>query len=395
MDNGRIPKGRTDGIVVIGGGLAGQRCVETLRRHGYCGPIRLVCGEPHLPYDRPPLSKELLAGMGPNSGLSYRPSEWYEEYGVDVLLGVRATGLDPRRRRVTLSTGGSLAYSWVLVATGSRPRPMPLLDGYENVSVLRTVDDCRLLRQALQAAPRLVVVGGGFIGLEVAATARKLGIEVTIVEAAPCPLARILGPRLGEWFARLHQQEGVDVRVGCSVEGVTANGTVRELRLSDGTAVPADHVLVGVGVAPDAAWLDVTGLDCSSGVPVDAHGRTVVPGLLAAGDVAARFDSVSRRYVSGSHWEAASRQGARAGEVMLGRSPGPDPVTSFWTDQYGLRIQYLGDARLADALDINGEPESRSFTATFTRAGRAVAALLVNRPRALPAARQLIAKGDP
>jgi 3-phenylpropionate/trans-cinnamate dioxygenase ferredoxin reductase component len=218
---------------------------------------------------------------------------------------------------------------------------------------------------------------------------------VTIVEAAPCPLSRILGPRLGEWFARLHRAEGVDVRVGCSVEGVTANGVVRELRLSDGTVVPADHVLVGVGVAPDAAWLNVTGLDCSAGVPVDEHGRTALPRVLAAGDVAARFDSVSRRYVSGSHWEAAGRQGARAGQVMLGQEPGPDPVTSFWTDQYGLRIQYLGDARLADAIEIDGQPESRSFTATYTRAGRAVAALLVNRPRALPAARQLIAKGVP
>ena len=385
--------GNSDGIVIVGGGLAGQRCIETLRRNGYAGRIRLVCGEPHLPYDRPPLSKGMLASTGSHPGLGYRPPHWYEHQQIDVLLGISAVGLDPSRRRITLSDGGVLTYGWVLIATGSRPRTIPTLSGYENVSTLRTLDDSQLLRRALQRRRRLVVVGGGFIGLEVAATARRLGVEVTMIEAAPCPLSQVLGPRIGEWFASLHRAEGVDVKTGCTIDEVVANGTVQALRLSDGHVVPADHVVVGIGVTPDSGWLAESGLDWAAGIPVDLHGRTPVPHVLAAGDVAARFDQLSRRHIPGSHWEAAGRQGARAARVMLGLDPGPAPVTSFWTDQYGIRIQYLGDARLADALQIEGEPESRNFTATFTSAGRAVAAVLVDRPRALPAARELIEKG--
>lgn len=386
---------RSDGIVIIGGGLAGQRCIETLRRNGYAGPIRLVCGEPHLPYDRPPLSKELLAGTSSHPGSGYRPGRWYEEQEIDVLLGVSATELDPVRRRIGLSDRGVLSYSWVLIATGSRPRTIPALEGYENVSTLRTLDDCQLLRDALQSRPRLAVIGGGFIGLEVAATARKLGTEVTMIEAAATPLAQVLGPRMGEWFAALHRAEGVDLRGGCTVDGVSANGVVQGLRLSTGHLVGVDHVVVGVGVVPDTEWLADSGVECSPGIPVDPHGRTSVPRVLAAGDVAATFDPLSRRQVPGSHWEAAGRQGARAARVMLDLDPGEAPLTSFWTDQYGIRVQYLGDARTADALELDGDPESRSFTATFTNAGRAVAALLVNRPRALPAARELIQKGTP
>jgi NADPH-dependent 2,4-dienoyl-CoA reductase/sulfur reductase-like enzyme len=386
---------RSDGIVVIGGGLAGQRCVETLRRSGYTGPIRLVCGEPHLPYDRPPLSKKLLAGSCPQGATGYRPARWYEERNIDVLLGVSACELDPVRQRIRLSDRGVLSYSWVLIATGSRPRTIPMLEGYGNVSTLRTLDDCRRLRDALHARPRLAVIGGGFIGLEVAATARRLGIEVTIIEAASTPLSQVLGARLGEWFAALHRAEGVEVRGGATVDGVAANGVVQGLRLSDGGLVAVDHVVVGVGVVPETDWLTGSGLECSRGIAVDPDGRTSVPRVLAAGDVAATFDPVTRRLVPGSHWEAAGRQGVRAARVMLGLDPGEAPVTSFWTDQYDVRIQYLGDARTADALELDGDPESRSFTATFSDAGRAVAALLVNRPRALPAARELIQKGTP
>jgi NADPH-dependent 2,4-dienoyl-CoA reductase/sulfur reductase-like enzyme len=392
-DDPAMRNGTSDGIVIVGGGLAGQRCVETLRRSGYAGAIRLVCGESHLPYDRPPLSKELLAGTSSHPGPGYRPARWYEQQDIDALLGVSATKLDPVRRRITLSDRGVLSYSWVLIATGSRARTIPMLEGYDNVSTLRTLDDCQLLRDALQTRPRLAVVGGGFVGLEVASTARGLGVEVTMIEAAPTPLSQVLGPRMGEWFAALHRAEGVDVRGGCTVDGVAANGLVQGLHLSDGDLVPADHVVVGVGVVPDTDWLADSGLDCSPGIPVDLHGRTAVPHVLAAGDVAATFDPLSRRQVPGSHWEAAGRQGVRAARVMLGLDPGEAPVTSFWTDQYGIRIQYLGDARTADALEVDGAPESRSFTATFTNAGRAVAALLVNRPRALPAARVLIQKG--
>ena len=382
-----------DGIVIVGGGLAGQRCAEALRRHGYDGAIRMVCAEEHRPYDRPPLSKELLEGSHSEESIAYRPLEWYEHHSIDLLLGVGATSLDPAERRVELSDGGALSYQWLLIATGSRPRTLPMLEGYDNVSTLRTLDDCWRLRSVLAERPRLAVIGAGFIGQEVAATARKLGAEVTMIEAASCPLAGVLGSQLGEWFTHLHRAEGVEMLTNCIVERIVANGVVRGLRLSNGRAVAADHVLVGVGVQPDVAWLTGSGLDPAAGVPVDLHGRTAIDRILAVGDAAATFDPLARRHVPGSHWEAAGRQGARAARVMLGLDPGAAPLTSFWTDQYGIRIQYLGQARLADSIEIDGEPEARSFTATFSRAGRAVAALLVDRPRSLPAARTVIEKG--
>jgi 3-phenylpropionate/trans-cinnamate dioxygenase ferredoxin reductase component len=382
-----------DGIVLAGGGLAAQRCAETLRRGGYPRPIRVICAEPHPPYDRPPLSKELLTDPRLDAGLRFRPPDWYRQHSIDLLLGVSAVGLEPAERRVRLSDGAELRYDRMLIATGGRPRTLPIVSGYDNVSVLRSLADARALREALHADVRLAVIGAGFIGLEVAATARRLGLEVTLIEAAPCPLASVLGPRLGDWFARLHEAEGVDVHTGVTVDRVQANGHLRALCLSDGTIVPAEHVVVGTGIAPDVSWLADSGLDVSCGVPVDPHGRTAIERLFAAGDAAATFDQSLGTHVPGSHWEAAGRQGARAGRLMLGLDPGPAPLTSFWTDQYGLRIQYIGQSRGADQIEIDGDPDSRNFTVTFSRAGRAVAALLVDRPRWLPAARQSIEKG--
>lgn len=390
-------RGRRDtGVVIVGGGLAGQRCAETLRRSGYDAAIRILCAESHRPYDRPPLSKRLLAGAGSASGApSYRSVDWYRHESIELLLGVAATGLLPAERRVVLSDGNSLRYDRLLIATGSRPRELPLLAGYENVWSLRTLDDCRALREVIGSGRRLVVVGGGFIGLEVAATARGLGAEVTIIEAAAAPLAAVLGPELGRWFTRLHEARGVRVMTDRSVDRVHANGTIRALRLSSGEVVEADDVVVGIGVAPDIGWLAATGISTAGGIPVDPDGRTDCAEVLAAGDAAATFDPRLGRHVPGSHWEAAARQGARAARVMLGLDPGAAPLTSFWTDQYGIRIQYLGHARLADAVEFEGDPASASFIATFTRGGRAVGALLVDRPRALPAIRQLIEKGEP
>lgn len=382
-----------DGIVIAGGGLAAQRCAESLRRNGYERAIRIVSAETRRPYDRPPLSKQVLAGSYPEESLAYRPAEWYEQHSIDLLLGECATGVCPHEQRLRLAHGASLRYERLLVATGSRPRTLPMLAGYENVSVLRTLDDSTALRDVLAGRPRLAVIGAGFIGQEVAAAARKLGASVTMIEAGECPLAGVLGPDLGGWFARLHEAEGVHVLNDCAVERVEGNGWVRGLRLSNGTALEVDHVVVGVGVEPDTRWLGDSGLHTPGGLRVDAHGRTAIDGILAAGDVAATFDPVLNAYVPGSHWEAAGRQGARAARVMLGLEPGPVPITSFWTDQYGIRIQHLGRSRLSDSVVIDGDPEARNFTATFTRSGRPVAALLVGRTRALPKVRSLIEKG--
>jgi 3-phenylpropionate/trans-cinnamate dioxygenase ferredoxin reductase component len=386
---------RRDPIVIVGGGLAGQRCAETLRRVGYEGAVRMVCAEPRPPYDRPPLSKQLLLGSVTGEALTYRPDTWYEQHDIDLLLGVAATALEPGERRLTLSSGDTLRYERLLIATGGRPRTLPALAGYDNVSVLRTLDDAIGLREVLATRPRLAVVGAGFIGLEVAASARALGAQVTMVEAAACPLEGVLGRALGGWFTELHRDEGVEVIAGTTVERVVGNGRVERLECSNGRAVEADHVLAGVGVRSDTDWLAGSGLDITLGVPADRDGRTEIDTVFAAGDAAATLDPMLGRHIPGSHWEAAGRQGSRAAQAMLGIEPDPAPLTSFWTDQYGIRIQYIGRAHPTDVLHIDGDPTARSFTATFVRDGRPVAALLVDRRRSLPALRQLIEKGAP
>jgi 3-phenylpropionate/trans-cinnamate dioxygenase ferredoxin reductase subunit len=382
-----------DPIVIAGGGLAGQRCAETLRREGYEGPIQMVCAEPRQPYDRPALSKDLLLGAVAAESLCYRSAVWYAQHDVELLLGVGAIGLRPRERRIVLAGRRTLRYAQLLIATGSRPRTLPALAGYENVSVLRTLDDALRLREALGRHPRLAVIGAGFIGQEVAASARRLGASVMLIEAGACPLETVLGPRLGRWFAALHRAEGVQLLTGCAVERVAGNGSVERLYLTSGLVLHADHVVVGVGVRSNTDWLNGSPLENATGVPVDHTGRTRVAGVLAAGDAAATFDPILGRYVPGSHWEVAARQGAQAARAMLGLPPAPIGQTSFWTDQYGIRIQYLGRARPDDAVTVEGDPDARSFTATFSRGGRPVAALLVDRARSLPAFRTLIEKG--
>jgi 3-phenylpropionate/trans-cinnamate dioxygenase ferredoxin reductase component len=381
-----------DGIVIAGGGLAAQRASETLRRRGYAGSIRMVCAEPHLPYDRPPLSKGILTGEISDESVRFRPAAWYEDNAVDPLMDVSTTDLSTKERRVGLSDGTTLRYDRLLIATGSRPRALPMLAGYENVSELRTIDDAQRLRRALGAGMQLTVVGAGFIGMEVASTARKLGAEVTMIEAAPSPVFGVLGEQLGTWFAKVHRDEGVEVITDRTVIGVRGDGAVSSLRLSDGRVIETDHVIAGVGVQPNVEWLAGSGL-ANGGVTVTVHGQTDADGVFAAGDAAATYDHRVGRHVAGSHWEAAGRQAVRAARSMLGLEPGTVELSSFWTDQYGIRIQYLGNAALADAIVIDGDPERRNFTATFTQQASPVAALLVDRQRSLPAMRKLINPG--
>ncbi len=378
-------------VVIAGGGLAGQRCAETLRRSGFDGPVVMVCAEEHPPYDRPPLSKAVLAGAAAEASIGFRDGDWYAEKAIDLRLGVAAAGLDPGARRLRLSDGATLDYEQLLIATGSRPRTLPLLDASRNVTTLRNLEDARRLRGVLEAGGRLAIVGAGFIGQEVASAARQAGVEVTMIEAEEFPLARVLGPALGPWFRDLHVEEGVELLLGAQLVAAEPAGGERlaALRLADGRVIACDHVVVGVGVVPALDWLEGSGL-APSGVPADADGRTEVPGVWAAGDAAATYDPALGRRVTGAHWESAGRQGARAAKAMLGLDPGRLTLSSFWSDLYGTRIQYLGQASLADDVTIDGDPASRDFTAIFTRAGRPVAALLVGRPGRLPEARALL-----
>jgi NADPH-dependent 2,4-dienoyl-CoA reductase/sulfur reductase-like enzyme len=369
-------------IVIAGGGLAAQRAAETLRRSGYDGPLLIIAAEPEPPYDRPPLSKEFLAGELGERALQFRDDRWYADNAVDLLLGDPAAGLDAGGRAVVLASGRRVSFSQLLIATGSVPRRLAGTAALENVHELRTLADARRLRAALVAGSRVLVVGAGFIGQEVAATALRLGAEVTIVEAAPAPLASVVGPQLGHWFARLHREEGIDVRLSARIARLHGRRAVTAVELDDGDRIACDTMIVGIGTVPATEWLKTSGLD-DRGVVVDAAGATAVPGIYAAGDASRPFDPHHGAHVSSEHWESAARQGASSARAMLGLPTPPAPPPSFWSDQHGIRIQYLGHTHGADRIAVDGDPPARDFTATFTRHGRPIGALLVGRPHAM------------
>ena len=351
-------------LLIVGGGLAAQRCIEVLRAGGDDRPVTVVCDEPVRPYDRPPLSKEgLLDEIDP----AFRPAEWYADHGVELRLGAAARSLDPARRAVTLADGERLRYRTLLIATGARARALP---GVPRAQVLRSAADGERLRDALRAGGPLAVVGAGLIGLEAAAAARALGVEVTVIEAAPRPLAGILGPRAGAWVTALHRAEGVVVRTGVMVERDLGDA----LELADGTRVECAHVLAGVGVAPASGWLAGSGVDPTD---VDDSGRTTVPGVFAAGDV-----------TGAGHWEAASRGGTAVARALLGRGELPAAPSFFWSDQHGIRLQCVGDPRGARESVVHGDLAGRTFELDHLRDGRTTAVLLAGRPpSALRAAR--------
>ncbi len=310
---------------------------------------------------------------------------------MELLLGARAARLDPEVHAVEL-------------ADGPRPslRQAPDRDrqhsadasasstGYSNVHALRTLADVKRLRAELRPGARLALVGAGFIGLEAAATARGLGVEVAVIEALPAPLAGILGADVGARFARLHRDEGVELRLDARLETARGNGRVEELCLAGGERIECDLVLVGVGVVPATEWLEGAGPDLDGGIPTDIHGRTQLPDVFAAGDVTRTFDPRIGAHARTEHWEAAARQGMAAARAMLGDEVAPPPPPTFWSDQYGVRFQYVGYASLADARRIDGDPDGRDFAVVYTRRERPVAALVAGRPRELVALRRRI-----
>ena len=288
-----------------------------------------------------------------------------------------------------LDDGSVLDYDDLLIGTGAEARSLPMFEGFSNAFALRTLDDARRLRTETRAGAHLAIVGAGFIGQEVASTARAQGAEVTIVEALELPLGHILGPDVGRWLVDMHRAEGCRVLLSTQVSAATGNGRVERLELASGERIDCDAVVVGVGVAPAAGWLAGTGLE-TDGIRTDASGRTSVPHVYAAGDVSRPWDHRLADHARTEHWDAAARQGAAAATAMLGDEPRPAPLPSFWSDQYGLRIQYVGHAPGADRISFEGEPGDRDFTALYHRDDRPVAALAVSRPRELAAMRRLI-----
>jgi NADPH-dependent 2,4-dienoyl-CoA reductase/sulfur reductase-like enzyme len=381
-------------LLIAGGGLAAQRTCETLRRLGHDGRVRMICAEPHPPYDRPPLSKSVLTGERGAALPALRPARWYAEHDVELLLAARAAALDPTVRRVRLEDGAHLRYRTLVIATGSCPRRLEALPLGARVLELRTFDDAKLLRAALMGTvERLAIVGAGLVGMEVASSATKLGVAVTMLDAAPTPLAPVLPPVLGCWLAGLHARAGVELLLGRTVDRVRSRARGIDLTLSDGRRISPDLVLVAAGAAPATDWLQDSGLVSSGAIPVDAFGRTAIPDVYAAGDAAGFFDPVTRRPTPTQHWEAAAREGAIVARAIT-NAPGPvAPPPMFWSDQHGIRIQFVGEIGTADGIEIEGGLGAADFTAWLVRGDRPIGALLAGRQQALAPVRDRIAAG--
>ena len=372
-------------IHIVGASLAGIRAAEALRRREFDGRIVLIGDEPHHPYDRPPLSKQVLAGEWEVDRLALTKPEKFEDLDLDLRLGVRATSFDLASRTLSTDTGDDIVDGLV-IATGARCRTLPGTEEMSGVHVLRSLDDALALRADLDAGPdRVVVVGAGFIGAEVAATCRGRGHAVTMVEPLPTPLGRVLGDDIGGVMAEVHVEHGVDLRTGVGVDRLEADaGRVARVVLTDGTVLESDLVVIGIGVLPNTEWLEGSGLTLDNGVVCDAT-MLAAPGVTAAGDVARwpnqRFDELMRV----EHWDNAIEQGVRAAERLLVDDDDAvpfEPVPWFWSDQYDRKIQLAGRIRPGDDTHLaTGSLEERRFAQLFGRDGRLVGVLGFNRPR--------------
>ena len=388
------------GFVIVGAGLAGAKAVEALRELGFDGRLTLIGDEEHLPYERPPLSKGYLAGNDSRESFIVHDAAWYDEHDVTLVLGRTATAVDPEVHEVSLVDGNTHGYDKLLLATGSRARQLPLPGaGAIGVYTLRNVEDSDRISQALGRGDRLAVVGGGWIGMEVAANARDRGAEVTVIEAAAVPLGLVLGPELAQVFLELHRDHGVRFHLGAQVsELTTEESKVTGVRLGDGTHVGADAVLVGIGAQPNVELAEAAGLQVDNGVLVDAALRTSNADILAVGDIANHEHPVLGRRVRVEHWANALNQPAAAAATMLGT---PTPYTElpyFFTDQYDLGMEYVGHAPPGSYARVvtRGDVGGREFMAFWLDdADRVLAGMNVNVWDVVDDVKTLILSGRP
>ena len=371
-----------DRVVVVGASLAGLRSAESLRRLGFTAELTLIGAESHFPpYDRPPLSKEILRGeWGPDRGRL----RVVDGLDLQLKLGEHAVGLDLERHEVQLSDDSVVGFDGVIIATGASPRRLRITSGFtEGVHELRTYDDCIALREALEKGPRVVIIGAGFIGCEVAAVCRGLDIDVTVVEALDWPMDRVLGGVIGEWAAKVHRAHGVDLRLGNGVAGIDGGVAPEVVVLADGTELACDVVVSAVGVAPATEWLEQSGLVLRDGVVLDAYCRAPgFPDVSAAGDVARWFNHMFEREMRVEHWTNAVEQASAAAAALLSPESELQPFSTVpyvWSDQYGMKLQYVGiPGRFHGVVD--GSFDAGQFVATFEDEGRLVGALCVNSP---------------
>jgi 3-phenylpropionate/trans-cinnamate dioxygenase ferredoxin reductase subunit len=360
-------------------GLAAATLVQSLRDDGFAEPLTLIGDESDRPYERPALSKDYLQGKTATGDLYVHPENWYAEHQVDTRLGDAVTEIDRHTCSVRLRSGGTVAYSQLVLATGASPRTVSLPGAdLAEIHTLRQIGDAESLRTALSPGRRLVVIGAGWIGLEVAASARAAGCEVTVLETAAVPLSRVLGERLGRYFAELHRQHGVDLRTSAKVTAIPGrNGHVTGVQ-SDTGLVPADLVLIAVGVTPNTGLAGAAGLSVDNGIIVDDRLRTSDPAILAIGDVANAYHSMLERRLRVEHWDNAIRQGRLAAKTILGSRDRYDWQPYFYTDQYDLAMEYVGHSQPRDEVIVRGDLDSGAFLTFWIRQKKITAAMNVN-----------------
>lgn len=385
--------------MIVGASLAGLRAAESLRLDGHDGSITIIGAETHPPYDRPPLSKQVLTGKTDASGTTLPMPD---DLGADWRLGTKASGLDVGRRRV-LADGGDVPFDGLVIATGARPRILPFAPPGPGVHYLRNLEDALALREDLLRSEALVIIGAGFIGLEVACSAQQLGVPTVVLEALPVPLERSLGPEIGRAVMDWHRSKAMDLRAGVGVDGIVAgaDGRPQGVQLADGTVVPADTVVVGIGVAPVTDWLTGSGLDLADGVRADAHLQVLangrpVPGVVAAGDVVRWDHPAYGESVRVEHWTHATESGEAAARTLTQGDEAPTyaPTPYFWSDQHGVKLQFVGRAAAGDeTTTLEGSFEEDRVLIAYGRGGRLVGALGIRRPARVMALQRAIAEG--
>lgn len=388
------------GVVIIGAGLAAARTAEQLRAAGYGGAVTIVGDEQHLPYDRPPLSKQVLRSEADD--VSLKPAEFYDDHDITVRLGTAATAIDTAAKTVSLADGQVLGYEELVIATGLVPRRIREFPDLDGIRVLRRLDQSLALRRHASSARRAVVVGAGFIGCEVAASLRAMGVDVVLVEPQPAPLASVLGERIGQLVARLHRAEGVDVRTGVGVAevrpsrsgGSGGRARVDTVVLTDGDELGADLVVVGIGSHPATEWLSGSGIAVDNGVVCDAAGRTSAPHVWALGDVASWRDRAGA-HKRVEHWSNIAEQVRVMVPAMLGAEAAPKEVVPyFWSDQYDIKIQCLGQPAATDIVHLV-EDDGRKFLAFYERDGAVTGVVGAGMPAKVMKNRAKIAAGAP
>lgn len=386
----------TDTIVIVGASLAGGRAAESLRKLGHTGRVVLIGAERDRPYDRPPLSKKAMRGQLAEDKLFFRAEDYYDKSGIELRTGVRATRLDAASRAVELSDGTKVHFDKLLIATGADVRRLTC-EGADlaGVHYLRTLEDARGIRAELAPGKRLVVVGAGVIGMEVAASCREEGLEVTVLELLDVPLLRAFGREVGALYGRFHRERGVEVRCGIGVAALRGEGRVEEVVTSTGEVIPCDFVVAGIGVVPATAWLEGSGLALERGVLVNERCETNLPGVYAAGDVARFFHARYGRHVMVEAVENAQLMAATAVSNMMGKDETHAPVAWFWSDQYDLKLQSVGVVDDYDRIVYRGSVETKQFAAFLLRGDRVTGVIGVNRLKEIAAAKKLISASIP